>query len=344
LKKKFRILIRTAGGRAIGKQLGLGHIYRTINLTSYLNNCDFYFLVEDYGGVKKLINKKKYKKIQFLKPNINFKQDIAKTKDFVKNNSISAVIIDRYQINPAYVKKVTEFTKSIVIADLKNISYHSNLIVNGFVGFKNQSKINSFGCKCLLGPKYQILNKKFHEKKVRIGKNYSLLITLGGFDEKNRNELLLKSLDKYLDKILVKIILGPSTKTLKILKNFEKKYPSTLTISTKTDEMQNEISNTRFGICGGGITSYEFAAMKVPFAIISQVKHQLLTAKEWEKRKYALNLGLFNKTLLKKVEKLLCQLIEDKNPITVPTGLSIIDGFGGTRVAKEIMNLLNKRI
>jgi len=62
------------------------------------------------------------------------------------------------------------------------------------------------------------------------------------------------------------------------------------------------ISEARFGLCAGGITSYEFACLNVPFAIICQVKHQLITAKEWEKQEIARNLGLLTKNTPKKLK------------------------------------------
>jgi len=339
LAKKNRILFRTAGGRAIGKQLGMGHIYRTINLSSYLENSEFNYLVEDYGGVKKILNKKKMKKIQYLKPGINYKEDISTTKKFIKKNNIDLVIIDKYQISNSYIKKLSEFTKNVVITDLKNTSYNSNLVINGFIGFKNQVKINLFGCKCLLGPKFQILNKQFQNKKIQNKKKIDILITLGGFDEKKYIEKLLELLEKYLDKLLIKIILGPATLSSNKVKSFEKKYSKTLIIQKQTKNMRKEIFSCKFGICGGGITSYEFAKFKIPFAIISQVKHQLLTAKEWEKRKYAINLGLFDKKFPKKIENLFFHLSASKNPITISSKPSVIDGFGGIRVAKEIKKL-----
>ena len=51
----MRILIRTAGGRAENKELGLGHIYRTINLAKNFNQNNIFFLVEDYGQVSQIL-------------------------------------------------------------------------------------------------------------------------------------------------------------------------------------------------------------------------------------------------------------------------------------------------
>ena len=65
--------------------------------------------------------------------------------------------------------------------------------------------------------------------------------------------------------------------------------------------MFQEIKKSQFGICSGGITTYEFAAIGIPFAIICQNRHQTVTAKKWEKVYGAINLGMPNKNTHKKV-------------------------------------------
>ena len=53
--KRMKILFRTSGGAAPKRDLGLGHIYRSINLALALKNNDIHFLIQDFGGVKKIL-------------------------------------------------------------------------------------------------------------------------------------------------------------------------------------------------------------------------------------------------------------------------------------------------
>ena len=50
----MKILFRTSGGATANKELGTGHIFRTINLSKQFKDHKKLFLVEDYGGVKKI--------------------------------------------------------------------------------------------------------------------------------------------------------------------------------------------------------------------------------------------------------------------------------------------------
>jgi len=337
-KDKLKILIRTGGGRAPKKELGLGHVFRCINLAHYLKSNQIHFLIEDYGGVKKILNKKKYYRISFLKKEIDYKSDIRETLSYIEKNKIDVLIIDKYKIAEKFVKAVRKHVKTVLISDLKIIDYPADLIVNGFIGYKNQIRRNKFGTKCLLGPKYQILNEKFVRKKKRNKKRYDLLITVGGFDEKNVIELLLEQLTKFTSSLRVKIILGPATKKSEKIRKWEKNYRKFVEIIDKTNDMYKEISSANFGICSGGITTYEFAAMKIPFAIICQVKHQLITANEWQNRNIALNLGLVNKEIEKRVERLVKRLAEGKEVYRF-NKKPVVDGMGAKRSASEILKM-----
>ena len=68
------------------------------------------------------------------------------------------------------------------------------------------------------------------------------------------------------------------------------------------------MKNVKYGLCSGGITTYEFATLGIPFGIICQNRHQLITAKEWEKQEIYLDLGLSKLIKPKEIEKFLQSL------------------------------------
>jgi len=340
---KHKILIRTAGGKSKGKELGLGHIFRTINLAKELTSHKIFFLVEDYGGVKEIFYKNGFKNIFFLNLNIDPNSDFKKTSDFILKNEIDLVVFDKYKINKTYVKKIKNIVKTTVISDLENNIFRTDLLVNGFIGYENQS-ITKNNTTYLMGPSYQILDKRFQFfKKNKINRNKKfnkLLITVGGFDENKIIPLILKSILNYIENFNITIILGPSTSNNKIIQKFERNFPNNLKVISSTDNMKKEISNCDFGICGGGLTSYEFATMKKPFAIICQSKHQLLTAKKWEELGLGINLGMPNTKISQKIDSMIQKLLS--NTIKQKTKFpQYLDGKGALRVAKKINSLID---
>ena len=189
---------------------------------------------------------------------------------------------------------------------------------------------------CLLGPSYQILNKNF-SRHLKVVKKYDLLATFGGFDEKKIIENILEELSKLSNLHRIKIILGPgTTQSINIL-NFIKNNNKKITIVQKTKDMHRDISLSRYGICSGGLTTYEFASQKVPFAIVCQVKHQLITAKTWEKLGNAKNFGMMSIKTKKRIIIFLKTLSEKNFHFK---GKNVVDGLGSKRVAHEILNLI----
>lgn len=335
-EKKLKILFRTSGGRARKQQLGMGHIFRSVNLAFYLSPHKIFFLIEDFGGVKNVLLQKGFQNIEKLKAGIELKDDIIKTKNFVKNKKINILIVDKFMVKSRFLQELRKITKVVLIKDLNKFDYPADLLINGFVGFENKVIKNRYGTLCLLGPSYQILNEKFSKKNQPREKKINILITCGGFDEEKIIDKIAGPLEKYLHNIKTKIILGPVTKKTKRIDILQRKFQKNLEVIQSSDNMYQEISRAKFGICTGGITSYEFACVGTPFAIICDVKHQLTNAKEWQKRMIAINLGLASKDT-KKIEKLLEKVVQKK--ITLKSGSKLIDGLGSKRVTREILKI-----
>jgi len=55
--RKLNILFRISGGKAPGKELGYGHVFRSKNLAYFFREHNVWFLLEDYGGVKNILTK-----------------------------------------------------------------------------------------------------------------------------------------------------------------------------------------------------------------------------------------------------------------------------------------------
>lgn len=329
------MLVVTAGGSAKKKELGLGHIFRTINLVQNIKAANVFFLVEDYGGAKEIIKKFGFKFLVQEK-DLNLSSRIKLALIYRKKLKIDVMIIDRYKIEKQFVASMRRFTKTIIIADVKNKDFDADIVVNGFIGFKNTIIKNKFGAKCLLGPRYQILNKNFSSFKNDVKRKSFLLATFGGFDENNLAEFLLETLFQTGKKIQTKIVLGPATKKTKRMIFLSKKMNKYVNIIDKTYDMSNEMFGAQFGICSGGITSYEFAARNIPFAIICQVPHQLFAAREWQKRGIGINLGVFNHKIKNSLKKFIMNF--DFQSIKRPKR-RLVDGRGSMRVAEEIMKL-----
>ena len=295
----MKILFRTSGGSNPKNELGMGHIYRCINLAKKIKTHEIVFLIEDFGSVTKLL-KDNGQKVLKLNPGIDEKNDIKETKICIEKNQVDILVIDKYGLTNNYVKSLKEKIKTVVITDLDKNDYDADLIINGFIGYNNSIKFNKYKTKCLLGPRFQILNN--HSKKnLSRKKEFDLVITFGGYDSKCILEEILEYIIKnYNFRTLV--ILGPATKKTPKISKIQKQQKKNIKIIKETKNFQNEISRGRYAITGGGVSTYEFARLGIPFGIVSQYKHQLITSKEWDKRGIGKNLGVFNIELNNKIK------------------------------------------
>lgn len=329
---KKNILFRTSGGTAKKKQLGLGHVFRCKNFAEYLNSHNLHFLIEDFGGSKDVLMKRKYK-IKILPKNLDYNTDIKLTTDYIKKNKIDLIIIDNYNIKPKYVKKIKKFAKTVVISDLTKIDIPSDILINGYIGFENKIFNNKYGTKCFFGPSYQILNKKFLDIQKLKKPAIKLLVTFGGFDENNLASMIIHCLKKFEPKFKTKIISGPASIDKNLMK-IDKKFSRKVKIIKQTNNMSKEILNCKYGICSGGITSYEFASLGKPIAIICQNYHQIKTASKWESKGFAKNLGIANKNTPKKIYRFLENI--EKNSLKSNT-TKINVGNGIYQILREVL-------
>ena len=337
--KSYNIIFRTSGGRAKKKQLGMGHVTRCLNLSKNLKNCKINFVIEDFGGVTNFLKNEGIKNIFPIKTNISINDELKYMEKIIENEKIDLVIIDKYDLKIDYCQKMKKMIKTVVLTDLFKIDFPADLVVNGFIGYKNNHIKNKYGTTCIIGPKFQILNKNF-EKKNESLKKYDLLVTFGGFDENNIIEKYLQVLSYFSKSIKTKIILGPVTIKTEKIKKLEKICKKSVTIINQTSNMFKEINSSRYGLCAGGITTYEFAARNVPFAVICQVRHQMLTANEWEKRKIGTNLGIISNQTDKKIEKFLNFILNNKK--SKEQKKNYVDGLGSKRISHEIMKILER--
>ncbi len=329
----MKILFRTAGGRDVKKQLGMGHIFRCINLSKELKKHEIYFLIEDFGGVTKTLREYEFRNVWKIRSNQRNVDDMKQTLDIIEKRKIDVLIIDRFNISKNYVKELKKVVKVVVISDLKNINYDADLVVNGFIGYKNRIKNNQFGTRCVLGPKFQIINKTY-SKKTKYKKRYDLLLTVGGYDALNNIEKILKELVLNKQKLKICVVLGPATENKEKIKNIIHNSIHEFTIIKSTQDMKKLISQSRFGMCGGGITTYEFASQKVPFAIVCQYPHQLITARVWQIKKIARNMKFLKDN--RQIRCLINDIIDKKMKLKKT---DLIDGLGTSRVAREILQL-----
>ena len=122
-----------SGGKSNNRELGMGHVYRCLNLASNFDRRDTFFVIEDFGGVNEVLKSRGYQKILNLKKNSNVKNDLNNMIDFVESNKIDVIVVDIQ----------TTFIKSLIMPEDIEVGDYTLYIKSTFNG-KIGSSSSSF--------------------------------------------------------------------------------------------------------------------------------------------------------------------------------------------------------
>mgnify|MGYP003950539825 CR=1 FL=1 len=253
---------------------GAGHFNRTLVLAKHLkkNNSNIYFLSNNlHKNYINLLNKNNFRYI-FIKgaSSGNYElNDINFTIKALKkiNKVIDLIILDSYVLGFKWEKKLTHFTKKLMVIDDIDRKHFCDLYVSPFIKPKKNNILKK-NCKVLVGLKYLII-KPTKVKKIT-KKNNKVLIYMGDADNKNLTIKLLRVLRKKIfDDFSFKILIGNTNiNKFKILNNANKN--KNVSCSHFQNSLSEILSKIDLTITSGGSTIFELIANKIPTLIICQ--------------------------------------------------------------------------
>lgn len=284
-------------------KIGIGHIYRCLKLTSYIDNINtITFICKKY---KNLQNKKKefvnniYKKIEknfkikfieienddSIKMDMNtwfgenYMLDANKTIENL--NDCDILIVDHYSVDYRWENIVKKYTKKlIIIEDFIGRKHNCDLIINGLVNdtlvYKN---LVNKDCKLLLGNEYLIIGNHFFNQDIKLREKNRISVFISGSDITNETCKIIKSLKiinknkKYIFDIIVG---GLNTNYKTILKLCKEDY---FLIHYNIDNIWEILNRSYISIGALGQSLLERIALKIPSIMISLSENQLLVSK-----------------------------------------------------------------
>lgn len=296
---------------------GYGHVSRCMAMSQAFDKLKIksFFLLNKKN---KFINKNKTAGIYDWYKHKNETISLIKNYDFV--------ILDSIKINKNFLTKINKSCKLIYIND-----YHrwkiDNCIHVDWTLFASQ-KLNK---NEIVNHKFAPLRKPFwtRKKKKVNNKIKKILILFGGSDIRNFSIKIAKLINDYNKEFKIDVI----SKNKLNLKNVHcHKF-------LNQEKMKFFLTNADLVITSGGQTLYEMACLGVPGIVISETKYDLEDSKSWAKQGSIFYAGKWNnKNILKKILKLI-DLLKQRNirQDLSYNGQKIIDGKGGMRLAKKII-------
>lgn len=240
-----------------GQKLGLGHIYRSINLAQVLKKkFKICFILPKSNSIKK------YNLILEILTKNSFIYEFTNKKTFAEKNlklKKSIIIFDDPKINQKKINLAKKSFDKVIIIDDENYLkfYDCDMIINQNAYANNLSyKFKNKKTKKLFGSKYTIFGNKPYENRISsIVKN--ILLIFGGTDPKNFYVTIPKKINDY------NLIINNQNKVIKNKISSLKKKNIYL---IKENNVRNIIRNNKIDLAISccGTTLYELFANKVP--------------------------------------------------------------------------------
>lgn len=296
--------------------IGTGHIMRDLVLAKQYKTENIIFAVRELdGNINYKIDEDGYSKV-VLKTN-----DFEELDKIIKKLNIDLIIIDHYEINYDFEKKLKESNPNskIFVLDDTYEKHFCDILLNHNISAdeKKYENLVPNNCELRCGSKYTLIREEFLEakkQKNKIKKDKrikTIFIAMGGADHSNINIDILKTIKKvrknHKQNIKVNIVTTNANKNLERLKEYckNKKWINLHINSNKIAEL---MIKSNFAIVTPSVTVNEVYYLGLPIISIKTAKNQMDIYKYLKKRKY----HVLDKFKKEKLKKALRKLLKDK--------------------------------
>ncbi|MGJ0308753.1 UDP-2,4-diacetamido-2,4,6-trideoxy-beta-L-altropyranose hydrolase [Aliarcobacter cryaerophilus] len=308
----MNILVRADSSSSIGT----GHIMRDLVLVKQYKNENIVFATQDLtGNINYKIIEAGYK-IELLKSN-----DFEELNELIKKLNIDMLIIDNYDINYDFEKKLKDLNPNLKIFVLDDTyeKHFCDILLNHNISADKKKYKNLVlnHCELRCGSKYTLLRDEFLEAKKQKNsikkdkKMKTIFIAMGGADHSNINIDILKVVNKVRKKnkknIKVNIVSTNANKNLEELKEYckDKKW---INLQINSNEVAKLMIQSDFVIVTPSVTVNEVYYLELPIIAIKTAENQIDMYEFLKKNKYHV-LNRFKKEKLKKALK---KLLKEK--------------------------------
>lgn len=325
---KKTIIIKTDGNHKIG----LGHIYRSINLAEELkkNNFRIIFLT------KSIILKKIVPKTFMV---INYKNNLNELKKNLNEFQPEMIVIDKLEENEKELKIMSEKTNLFVIdytgENKKFLKYGVNILYQK----SGLQKKNSFS-----GFKFAILSNSIKNSvPIKISKKVKkILIIQGGSDTSCNTPKIVDCLNEINEKIVINVIVGASFECWNELNKSIINSSHKIKLYKNIKNIGKIMKLNDLAITGGGMTCLELCHLGIPSVLICGEPFENETTSLLEKKGFGVNLGyereISRGEIVISTKNLMIDYKQRKKMNNI--GKKLVDGNGTLRVAKEISRMI----
>ena len=281
--------------------IGTGHIMRDLVLATQYKDANITFVTQNLdGNINHKIIEAGYN-LKLVKSN-----DIKELDKLIKKLNIDLLVIDHYGIDYKFEKrlKVKNPKLKILAFDDTYEKHHCDIVLNHNIsGDKKRYKgLVPKNCELRCGSKYTLLREEF----LKIKKQKTVFLAMGGADHSNLNIKILKVLSEFKN-IYIEVVTTNANKNINELKKYVKGKENIL-LHVNSNSIAKLMKKSDFAIVTPSVTVNEVYFMKIPFIAIKTAENQDDIYKYLKQKKFQ-TLEKFNSKKLEKNIKIIMDII-----------------------------------
>ncbi|HHQ68692.1 MAG TPA: hypothetical protein ENM98_00065 [Halothiobacillaceae bacterium] len=202
------------------------------------------------------------------------------------------------------------------------------------------------GCsrtRCLFGPAFAVLRTEFHQPcqqpYLPFSENPRLFVTFGGGDDFGASARLLPALLDQFSTLSIDVVTTAENTGLSLVQRLARDYPERLRLYVNPPQMQPLICQAGAALVAGGTTTFELAALGIPFLVVSLVENQREQAVAWAQLGMAFDLGwIDDPDVVERAADSISQLMAsaDESRRRHAIGPAEVDGLGADRIIQAL--------
>jgi UDP-2,4-diacetamido-2,4,6-trideoxy-beta-L-altropyranose hydrolase len=269
-------------------------------------------------------------------------EDAAQLIELAHTKGAAWVVVDGYCFDAAYQLALKQAGFKLVFVDDYGHAerYYADIILNP----NPQGKSIAYNrreahTRLLAGPEFALIRREF--RRVRASQTQvpllakRLLVTMGGSDENNFTEVVLKALPfLHTPGLEATVVVGGANPHKGSLREVAASLGSMVKLVENTSAMPALMKDADLAVTAGGATCYELAFLGVPMIAITLAQNQEPTCRELADRGVAIDAGWFYSLEAESLCKRMLEIMGDPDgrKSLGDAGRSLVDGEGARHV------------
>jgi UDP-2,4-diacetamido-2,4,6-trideoxy-beta-L-altropyranose hydrolase len=285
--------------------------------------------------------------VSFLSPSTSLEEDIEATLEGTKKAQADFLILDSYDVTEAYQQRLLSAgVRWLQFEGQRRMDLWADYILDANPGVTVDQYtcfLKNENCRVLAGSRYAIMRDQFENVPPPMiqEKGQTLLITLGGGDDRGESVHLLRALRPLIaNELRVVVVSGSGNPSIPSIRQWIQASGCQQHVQLLVNpvSMVECLGRCDAALISGGGISYEAAACGVPMIIVALAANQM-RSEAWERLGAGLFLGMVDVLSDATLVQAVSRLMEDagRRRAMSLSGRTLVDGHGAWRTAEILM-------